>query len=409
MATIHGNDWHNTAGFLAGWWFVGLSGTDGNDFIYGHGGNDDLLGNNGDDWLDGGTGIDQMEGGAGNDTYIVDNVHDKVLAEGGVIFGGNSGYDTVKSYVSYTLPSGVEQLELFEDEDAIYGYGNELDNFISGNSYNNVLAGYEGEDELRGFGGDDLLYAGTREDTLYGGEGRDRLYGGNDNDTLYGGSENDELYGEHGRDDLFGGSGADTMYGGPDNDEYEVNNAGDVVVEYDGEGTLDNVRSTVSYTLTANVENLTLIGTARDGTGNSLPNNIIGNAQNNTLNGGRGNDLLRGEGGRDHFVFDTALRGNIDIIGDFNPADDTIVLDNAVFTTLPLTPGVDLRGLNPDEFSAEFRLGTRLADASVRIMYDWSTGDVFYDSDGIYGFAPPVHFASIGAGLNVTHLDFHII
>jgi serralysin len=158
----------------------------------------------------------------------------------------------------------------------------------------------------------------------------------------------------------------------------------------------------VSYTLTANVENLDLNGTALNGTGNGLANHIKGNAQNNTINGGGGADVLRGEGGQDSFVFDTALgRGNIDILADFNVADDTILLDNAVFTALP---AADLRVLS----AAEFRMGSGAMDTSDRIIYNWNTGAVLYDTDGI-GAQAAVQVASIGAALNVTQDDFVII
>ena len=62
------------------------------------------------------------------------------------------------------------------------------------------------------------------------------LFGGAHNDWLYGGSEHDILYGGDGFDYLNGGFGADNMYGGALNDTYWVDEAGDVVVEYAGEG-----------------------------------------------------------------------------------------------------------------------------------------------------------------------------
>jgi Ca2+-binding RTX toxin-like protein len=165
------------------------------------------------------------------------------------------------------------------------------------------------------------------------------------------------------------------------------------------------VESSVNYTLPANVENLALNDSAWNGTGNGLANWIIGNGESNILNGRGGADVMYGGGGVDYFVFDTALgRGNADTLGDFNPVDDEIQLDNAVFSALTMSPGVDLRNLTADEF----RVGTRALDTGDRIIYNWSTGELLYDPDGI-GAAAAIQFASIGAGLNVTQADFQII
>ncbi|UXN76066.1 hypothetical protein N8D56_25505 (plasmid) [Devosia sp. A8/3-2] len=96
------------------------------------------------------------------------------------------------------------------------------------------------------------------------------------------------------------------MVGGTGNDIYVVDNGGDVVVEAAGEGT-DLVRSSASYALGANVENLTLIGTeAINGTGNELDNVITGNTAANTLDGGSGNDTLAGGAGDDTYIIDAA-------------------------------------------------------------------------------------------------------
>jgi RTX calcium-binding nonapeptide repeat (4 copies) len=98
---------------------------------------------------------------------------------------------------------------------------------------------------------------------------------------------------------LNGSTGADTLIGGLGNDIYVVDNAGDIVTEVAAQGT-DLVQSSVTHTLRAEVENLTLTGTAViNGTGNTLNNTITGNAANNTLNGGAGNDTLNGGAGRD--------------------------------------------------------------------------------------------------------------
>jgi Ca2+-binding RTX toxin-like protein len=88
---------------------------------------------------------------------------------------------------------------------------------------------------------------------------------------------------------LTGNSGANVLTGGAGHDTYVVG-ASDTVVELANEGT-DLVQSSVSFTLGANVEKLTLTGIgAIDGTGNSLNNTLTGNSAANVLAGGAGHD-----------------------------------------------------------------------------------------------------------------------
>ena len=89
---------------------------------------------------------------------------------------------------------------------------------------------------------------------------------------------------------LTGNSGVNVLTGGAGNDTYIVG-TGDTVVEAANEGT-DLVLSSVSFTLGANMEKLTLTGTgAIDGTGNSLNNTLTGNSAANVLTGGAGHDI----------------------------------------------------------------------------------------------------------------------
>jgi len=87
------------------------------------------------------------------------------------------------------------------------------------------------------------------------------------------------------------------MIGGAGNDTYVVDNTGDVVTENPG-GDTDTVQSSITYSLGANVENLTLTGTANiNGTGNTNDNVITGNSGNNVLAGLGGADSLDGGAG----------------------------------------------------------------------------------------------------------------
>ena len=84
---------------------------------------------------------------------------------------------------------------------------------------------------------------------------------------------------------------------------------GDVVTELANEGT-DTVQSSITYTLGAEIENLTLTGNGSiNGTGNALDNVLTGNSGNNTLNGGAGADTLIGGTGTDTASYAASLAG----------------------------------------------------------------------------------------------------
>lgn len=238
--------------------------------------NNVLTGGAGADSLDGKAGADTMIGGAGNDLYFVDNPGDVVIEN------TEGGYDTVYSYVSYTLSSNVETLFILGGS---AGTGNGLDNLLFG-AYSQVGL---------------------------------TLDGGNGNDTIYGSSFHDNLIGGAGNDVIFGLGGGDVMSGGMGDDTYFVYSAGDIVHENPGEG-FDTVYAAVPYTLPDNVELLFSFGGAVTSvTGNASDNvllgvyasasqtidgsagndGIYGSNYDDLLMGGAGNDFMEGFGGND--------------------------------------------------------------------------------------------------------------
>lgn len=137
---------------------------------------------------------------------------------------------------------------------------------------------------------------------MTGGTTANRLEGGAGNDLIDGKVGADTLLGGAGNDLIDGNVGADTLVGGAGNDTVMVDNAGDALTEAAGGGA-DLVRSTVTHTLAANVENLSLLGAAGiAATGNGLDNLLTGNAGANALNGGAGDDTLDGGAGADRLT-----------------------------------------------------------------------------------------------------------
>ncbi|MDO8972770.1 hypothetical protein [Reyranella sp.] len=310
-----------------------ITGTDAEDRLIGKGGDDQLFGGAGDDelyghdkagggyvgdtgndLLDGGTGADTMAGGLGDDTYVVDDEGDVVTE------AADAGTDTVQSSIDYTLGDNLENLTLTGE--AADGTGNALNNVLTGNANDNVLDGGAGADTMIGGLGSDTYIVDSSDDVVTEGDdaGTDlvrasatyTLSANVENLTLTGtadihGTGNgvaNVLTGNSGNNVLDGLGGIDTMAGGLGDDTYVVDVTGDVVVEEEGEGT-DLVRSSASYTLTANVENLTLTGTADiDGTGNDLANELTGNDGANLLDGGAGADTMAGGLGDDTYVVD---------------------------------------------------------------------------------------------------------
>ena len=287
------------------------SGPDGNDTIHGGNGDDWLLGQGGVDWLhgeqgddllSGGAGNDRLLGGAGNDTLNGGEGND-VLAGGAgrnAIYGG-AGNDLIRLDVQRTEDSiidggaGYDVLRSWRDNAQIVWTGGNITGIEEVDATGIAAFYFVGTDlgdywnitELNGpistgpwLRGKIIFDAGAGNDTIVGKDGRQDLRGGAGDDVIN------------------GRGGADLMSGGSGDDVYYVDDGGDVVTELFGEGR-DEVRASVNFTLAANVENLTLLAGAANGTGNDLANTITGNDANNTIRGEAGDDTLDGGQGAD--------------------------------------------------------------------------------------------------------------
>ncbi len=271
------------------------------------------VGNAGANFITGNGGGGTLSGGLGDDTYVLralGNIVNELPGE---------GYDTVQSSVTIALSANVEDLVLTGTAN-VHGTGNELANRITGNAGMNTLSGGAGADVMSGGQGDDKYGVDNVGDTVIeaAGEGLDVVQasvtftlGTNvENLTLTGTAAingtgnglNNQLIGNNANNILDGAGGADAQYGGQGNDTYVVDNIADLASESAGQGT-DTVRAWISWTLSNNLENLTLLGAdPLAASGNTLANVLTGNAGNNVLNGGSGADTLIGGAGNDTLI-----------------------------------------------------------------------------------------------------------
>lgn len=294
-------------------------------------------------------------------------------------------------------------------DDAILGISTS-DRMIGGSGHDS-LAGLAGSDTLSGGGGNDFLFGGTGDDLLLPGSGMNLIDGGDGFDTLsyagerramtvtldigdgtgvtraggvetdhfgsieaiIGGSGNDILTGDAGSNTLQGGAGADRLDGGRGVDTASYAEAtGRVRASLADPGTNAGDARGDRYVSIERLE------------GSAFSDGLTGNAGRNLLSGGGGNDVLAGGGGidtltggtgSDRFVFSTAPGPvNVDLVTDFDPRFDSLVLDDAVFGALAGRGVLDRHAFRD--------LATGAADRSDRILYDSATGSLFYDADG---------------------------
>ncbi|NKC30982.1 calcium-binding protein [Falsiroseomonas selenitidurans] len=327
-----------------------LIGLEGDDLLRGLGGPDSLAGGAGADTLIGGTNNDLLIGGAGGDRFLIDvrefgrdTIQD--FGAGDVLdlsFLGVADLATLQPFLSQVSTDVVFEAgwagatERVTLRDTTLG-ALAANRFV----FNTSLAALDSS----GTNSTDALFGGLADDRLRGLGGADTLAGGAGADTLIGGTNNDLL---------IGGAGGDSMLGEAGNDTYWVDNPLDVVLEAFDAG-IDEVRASVTFQLGANVERLTLLDGAVNGTGNGQANRITGNAQNNLLAGAAGDDTLIGGDGLDVL---SGGAGRDSMVGGLG--NDRYVVENAedivvelagqgldlVISSLSYTLGAELERLN---------------------------------------------------------------
>ena len=347
-----------------------------------------------------------MQGGAGNDSYVVDSAGDLVSE------AASAGIDTVLSSVAYTLGTNIENLTL-TGAAAINGTGNTLANILVGNDGNNILSGGAGDDCIQGGAGNDILDGGAGNDSLNGGEGSD----------LYVVA----LAADHATAEF-----ADASLVAGETDEVRFTStiagtltfyAGDTGIEKVVLGTGTAVTAVTTGTVALNV-NASALTNALSITGNAGANKLTGTAYADSLDGGAGNDsLMGGEGddsliggngndtltggtGLDHFIFTAApsALSNKDTITDFVSGMDELQFSKAIFASLGETGKLS---------GVAFLSGAGLVaaqDSADRMIYNTTTGALYYDADGVGGVAA-VQVAIIGTAIHpaLVSADIHVI
>jgi Ca2+-binding RTX toxin-like protein len=344
--------------------------------------NSSLLGTAGHDLLAGFGGNDTLDGGAGNDVFLMSSGtattygSDRIYGRDGIdtLYFGEHGQSAIKvSLVGGTVSGG-----------GAGGAGSAgaymLENVV-GTSFN---------DSITGDGSANRLEGGAGKDTLTGREGNDTLLGG-------------------GGDDVFvmtnGGSsyGNDTIDGGAGSDRVEFGSLGKSAITVNlAAGTLAGGGPSAGGSIAlASVENVLGSAYADIIIGSAAANWLQGYYGNDTLDGGAGNDTLAGGVGSDSFRFSVAPgAANADQISDFASGADKILLDRAVHSDL----GAAGNFATGDARFYAAAGATGGHDATDRVIYNTSTGQLFYDADGSGSGAAQL-IATLQPGATLTASD----
>ena len=323
MGSMHDDSLTGTRGDNSIWGLGGndsLSGDRGTDKLFGGAGDDTLDGDDGNDVLEGGYGADELTGGDGADTasYSRSMMGVTVRLHSSQAMGGDAEGDTWgdTTTVEYELPNEDGEMESFEETvpDIIN---------LTGSGMADILAGDSRANRIEGSGGDDKIYGGPGggNDVLHGDGGADMIFGGHGGDTLSGGAGDDMLNGGAGADTIYGGAGSDMIYA--DSADVLINgwlaqgDADDTDADNDYEGPQDDTATTgadeneslesfqdpmaVDTVSFAKVKTGVTAALSSDPTTGTIRNveNLIGTDENDDLTGSGGANVINGLDGAD--------------------------------------------------------------------------------------------------------------
>ena len=375
---------------------------------------DNLTGGIGYDLINAGVGDDSINGFAGLDTI-----------------DGGAGFDILilaasSSSLNTATDNQLNNVEAISAAMAITGVNINLAYQTEGFQ----ITGSKSSDTLKGGSGDDTFFSTLGIDYIDGGKGFDTLKLNNSNANINGASDaqlanveavsaadaitsvsiilNNQTEGFF----ITGGKFGDILTGTSQSDTFVGFLGSDTL---NGGGSLDVITLTATSTDLNTATNLQIINiekvsaaSASDGVKIDLSLQleafqILGSAFDDTLIGGAGADKMTGGDGADHFIFNQiSSTRTFDTILDFTPSVDKLDFAKTSFK------GMDPLGVLPEALLWVSSTDTAAHDADDRIIYNTTTGALFYDSDGLNGSAA-IQIATLGTKPFISFSDFNII
>jgi Ca2+-binding RTX toxin-like protein len=398
-----------------------INGNSDGSHIIGSSGDDDLVGTAADDIIEGLTGNDTLTASGGIDLLLGGEGNDILLGNGSSTLQGDAGEDVLNSGAAggdrmaggagadrFIFDDGAPEVRVADFEirvDKIVLDGNHFGNIGSAGDFTfadaRFVVGSSAQDAS-----DRVIWNSSTGELWYDGDGNGsqaaeliarlenaflqatdinvingtasglNLVGTSGNDTLTGTSGDDTMSGLGGNDTFIPNGGNDVVDGGAGSDTLHMSGASAPLAVDFASGSVTGASGSVSF---ASVERVvgSLQGDVMNGS--AAAQNLTGGGGNDTLWGAGGVDTLWGGNGSDTFVFREMGSGNADRVSDFGVGgDDQIALDDTAFTAIGAL-GTFAAGDGRFSAGAGFTSGQ---DASDRVVYNTTNGNLYYDADG---------------------------